>query len=669
MGKINNGLQLCNFTKIVAGFALFYSISVSPACAQQITTTGLTNTTLHTNGNLTDVTTETIKGNYAFNSFGRFNVEAGKTVNLVVPAKAQNLINVVHDEASIINGILNSLKDNKIGGNIVLVNPHGLTVGIQGVVNVGSLLAVTPTEKFVDSFFNSPGNPDPVAVINLLNGNALVNENAKFTNEGQINAIKNIEIASGIFINKGIINTDAVFEINDNGFSSVVNTNMFKEKQEMTIKSGQVIIKAMQDVINSADFDNENMKSQQIASINSRNVNVIAGNNINGDDYGVINASGNIVLNSKSGQIGENENHFNIREFNKATISATARNDIFINELNSKMNVKTIRSNLGDVNLTAYKDIIDAKKDFTANIIGNNVTLLSKKGSIGEKETFVHINSGPLAGTTVARDQHLNIDSNDSFNASALNGDVYVKEKNGDLNIGKVYSGKYVELKSRNNILDSNVESDTSIFANSMYLDSEFGNIGDVDNPVDIQTNYNSENGWLAAYSRDGFINVNNTEGDLLLNFIGTYDTAKISSEGSIVNSNLPYNEASIYAQNIILTSISGNIGGNNAKLSIDTEERGYLKAYASNGMVDIVEISGDLRVDEIIAPQMVDIFVANGSLYSANSERTNITSDTIFLWATNQVGTAFNPLVIDCAGYNEARSPGEDYILNINDN
>ncbi|TLX54517.1 hypothetical protein DN826_13405 [Stutzerimonas nosocomialis] len=106
-----------------------------------------TQTTITVTDSVTDITTGSVRGQTGFNSFGRFEVGSGNTVNLHVPGGAQNLVNLVHDAKVVINGTLNGLKDGKIGGNIIFADPHGMVVGAGGVVNVGSLTVTTPSSQ------------------------------------------------------------------------------------------------------------------------------------------------------------------------------------------------------------------------------------------------------------------------------------------------------------------------------------------------------------------------------------------------------------------------------------------------------------------------------------------------------------------------------------------
>src|SRR5690625_3295718 len=105
---------------------------------------GNTETHLHSNGTATDVHTGTVMGRTGLNSFQVFDVGSDSTVNLHVPTGAAHLVNLVHDRRSVIDGTLNSVMDGTIGGDVYFLNPYGVVVGQQGVVNVGSLTLLAP---------------------------------------------------------------------------------------------------------------------------------------------------------------------------------------------------------------------------------------------------------------------------------------------------------------------------------------------------------------------------------------------------------------------------------------------------------------------------------------------------------------------------------------------
>ena len=73
----------------------------------QIVTDGRTATTLNIQGSTTDIRTSTVFGQTGLNSFSRFNVYSGNTVNLHLPDQTSALVNMVHNEQTVIDGFLN----------------------------------------------------------------------------------------------------------------------------------------------------------------------------------------------------------------------------------------------------------------------------------------------------------------------------------------------------------------------------------------------------------------------------------------------------------------------------------------------------------------------------------------------------------------------------------
>lgn len=200
-------------SKFIVGMAIAWALSLPGPAFSQIVPDGNTNTIVNIVDNVTDVTTSTISGVNAFNSFTQFNVNTGNTVNLILPVNTDNLINTISQGVSQIDGILNSIKNSQVGaGNVFLVNPQGIIVGNSGQINVGSLSAITPTQDFVDNFFDSPGVPNEASVTALLNGTSPVNTNAAIINRGKING-STINLTSGSITNIGMINAKDLHKI------------------------------------------------------------------------------------------------------------------------------------------------------------------------------------------------------------------------------------------------------------------------------------------------------------------------------------------------------------------------------------------------------------------------------------------------------------------------
>ena len=163
------------FRKIIT-YLTIYSFMFSNVCwAAMITPDGRTQPTVNVNGHVYDVTTSTVSGIIAFNSFSNFDVYKVTTVNLYLPGSTLNLINLVRDGKTNIDGILNSIKNGKIGGNVFILNPHGIAIGKSGVVNVGSLMLSTPNKEFMDQVIGQDGSISELATKSVLAGDLPLN--------------------------------------------------------------------------------------------------------------------------------------------------------------------------------------------------------------------------------------------------------------------------------------------------------------------------------------------------------------------------------------------------------------------------------------------------------------------------------------------------------------
>ncbi|WP_183023997.1 leukotoxin LktA family filamentous adhesin [Variovorax sp. UMC13] len=207
---------------------------------------GRTNTQLsQPSVNAVNITTTTVNGGNAFNSFSRFSVDAGNIANLHVPTGATNLINIVRDARTDINGVLNGIKDGRIGGNVWFANPYGLVVGAGGVVNVGSLNVSTPTAAFVQGFFGANG-PNANYVQQLLNGTAPLNADGTVSILGRVNAINGVVLSAGAINVRGAIYSGARFLGTAPDFSDVVNANGLSVATGIVEQEGRIRIIASQ---------------------------------------------------------------------------------------------------------------------------------------------------------------------------------------------------------------------------------------------------------------------------------------------------------------------------------------------------------------------------------------------------------------------------------------
>lgn len=93
--------------------------------------------TLANGGKQYDITNQQVNNGNALNKFTDFNIKQHDVANLHL-GEAQRQINLVQKRIDI-DGVVNAIKDNKIGGDVYFFSNAGIAVGANGVFNVGRL--------------------------------------------------------------------------------------------------------------------------------------------------------------------------------------------------------------------------------------------------------------------------------------------------------------------------------------------------------------------------------------------------------------------------------------------------------------------------------------------------------------------------------------------------
>ena len=202
-----------------------------------------------------DITNQQVKDGNALNKFNDFALKQHDVANLHM-GEANHQINVVKNKIDI-DGVVNAIKDNKIGGDVYFFSNAGIAVGSHGIFNVGRLTLGTNT-AVGDALYNgyyvvpSQSGPDqknfdrdkdfyqksPAERARLLNDGSLWGGNtagdAGISFAGKINAKDSVVIASAksdIKTESGsLIQTGAAFNAYTKGQSadtyrnSLVNT-------------------------------------------------------------------------------------------------------------------------------------------------------------------------------------------------------------------------------------------------------------------------------------------------------------------------------------------------------------------------------------------------------------------------------------------------------------
>ena len=182
-----------------------------------------------------DITNQQVKGGNALNKFDNFGITQHDVANLHM-GEANHQINVVKNKIDI-DGVVNAIKDNKIGGDVYFFSNAGIAVGSHGVFNVGRLTLGTNTavgDALYNGYYFVPSQSGPVQVnfdrdkdfyqkspverARLLNDGSLWGGNtagdAGISFAGKINAKDSVVIASAkstISQTDGMIQTGAAF--------------------------------------------------------------------------------------------------------------------------------------------------------------------------------------------------------------------------------------------------------------------------------------------------------------------------------------------------------------------------------------------------------------------------------------------------------------------------
>lgn len=195
---------------------------------------------------VTKIFAENVFGNVAINKFDKFQLDANHIANMYfcmseTSNSAANLVNFV-DSRIDINGTVNAIQNQKIGGNLFFFSSDGMAVGQSGVINAGALYVATPTSTKFDEYkkldkedkFNTiikdegfaqiPINASgTISVLGKVNAVNAVNLRAakigvgKNVSENTIGDVAAGATAMGASIRTGVVN-----------FKDIVNTNKVK---------------------------------------------------------------------------------------------------------------------------------------------------------------------------------------------------------------------------------------------------------------------------------------------------------------------------------------------------------------------------------------------------------------------------------------------------------
>lgn len=159
-----------------------------------------------------DIYAESVHGDVGLNRFQEFKVGNQELANLYFRQEKDStalntLVNTVASRIDI-NGTVNAIRDNNVGGNLYFLSKDGMVVGANGVVNAGSLTVLAAENEFKDAEAASE---------------ALKKQAWELSSKGTIDVSGTLNTATGIDLRAAYIN---VAKGNGSSFAPQLRTGM-----------------------------------------------------------------------------------------------------------------------------------------------------------------------------------------------------------------------------------------------------------------------------------------------------------------------------------------------------------------------------------------------------------------------------------------------------------
>ena len=348
------------------------------------------------NNGVFNITPDKLNGEVGYRKYDNFNLSAGDIANLIYKygnsRDINTFINLVQNGVKI-DGILNTMRDgNFYNGQAVFITPGGMTVGASGVLNVGSLSVITPTN---DAYNSLKGEYASNNFANINNISSLLN---KSSNVGNISIDGKILAREGVQLRGGQINVGANGAI----VNGITSTQAFTDRATAATQAEALFNNLVNTSgIKTASAFTKNGSNIQIKS--STGVD-IAGKVINGaaDASGITSAQGNSgVFITNSGSNGTKisglvQSTHELNVFNKAgdmTINGTLKNE------GANLNVSNKGGNVAiGGTLSSDRDIAVTNNSSTGSLAFSGTAKGANANFVNEGAGGMNVN-GAVSGT------------------------------------------------------------------------------------------------------------------------------------------------------------------------------------------------------------------------------------------------------------------------------
>ena len=478
-------------------------LSVSSVSATDIT--GVTG-----NNGIFNIDPSHVNGDVGYRQYDNFNLSQGDIANLIFKygnsRDIETFINLVNNGVKI-DGILNTMRDgNFYNGHAVFITPGGMAIGASGVLNVGTLSVITPTEEKYNTL---KGEYDARNYTNINNISNLLNNEANVGNitvEGKILARNGIQLRGGdIAVAEGgaLINgiksnqafTDKSTALNDANtlFNSLVNTDGIKTASAFTTNGTNIQIKSSGSTDIAGTVVNGAAKAGQ--ANNGLYITSNGGTNISGlvqstNELNVYNKAGALDITGTVKNEGANLNISN--KGTDLTVNGKLSTDKDLAITNNGTGALTLG---GSAVAQGANNIVNegaGGMNITGAVNGGSIRIVNRGGNTADKVASAgtvrleNSGSGMEVGG-VKSDSLVSIEN--KAGDLTVNGKVSVDD--GAINILNSGSGK-LAISSKGNVAGNGTVSIKNRGTNGMTIDGTVTNNG-----IDAETAINNEAGAM----------------------------------------------------------------------------------------------------------------------------------------------------------------------------
>lgn len=521
-----------------------------------------------------DISPEHVNGDVGYRQYGQFELSQGDIANLLYKYGSRDLetfINLVDGQVKI-DGILNTMRDgNFYNGHAIFISPNGMVVGASGVLNVGSLSVITPTD---DKYNTLKGEYSARNYTNINQISKLKQDsNADISVAGKIFARNGVDLrGANIDISGDILNgvkaTDALTSSSQatNLFNSLVNTDGIVQGNAFTSNGSNIIIKS------GAKSDGSKLADAS-TNISGKVINYAGGEtaitNHGGDGLTI---SGNIQSNNK----------LNIYNTN-GDLGITGK----ISNSNAALSIsnKGANLNIGNGAAISTNNALEVVNNGTGKLtIAGNTTSTGKTDIVNEGAGGMNITGGVNGSSIRIVNRGGKMVISNTADKISSTGTVRLENSGTGMEIGGVKSNNLVSIENKSGDLTVNgkvsvTKGDINILNNGTKL--SVSSSGKIAGNGNISLKNNGANGMSldGTITNTGTTAINNNKGQLLAN--GT-----ITNTGNmgIINQG----DNLVISKNAKITNTGdlkiANTGANGTTIVGAVDNTGNLYIYNDNG-------------------------------------------------------------------------------------